>query len=154
MRIELARAQQALPDWFAGKLPGASQISVSELSAPGAGASNETYFVTLEYTRDGISHSDEFVIRWPPSGFLVFPEHAYDMSRQYHLLKCLQDTDLPTPPVFGLETNSNILGAPFFVMKKYQAGYLVIFRLIIRLADYLTQSLTRKLRSGGRGWRQ
>jgi len=118
MSISLDRAQQMLPGWFKKHLPMASEIYVSELQTPGAGASNETYFVTLEYVLNGKYKSEELVIRWPPSGFLVFPEDSYDMARQYELLRCLEATDIPTPPVFGLETDRDILGAPFFLMRK------------------------------------
>ena len=118
MTVDLNQAQQTLPEWFKTKIPGASYIVVSELSSPGGGVSNETYFLTLEYKIDGLKKLEELVIRWPPSGFLVFPASSYDMALQYDLLKSLQATHIPTPAVFGLEKDPAVLGAPFFLMSK------------------------------------
>jgi aminoglycoside phosphotransferase (APT) family kinase protein len=118
MAIDLETARRRLPAWFATRLPGATDIVVSSLSAPGAGSSNETYFVTVSYKRDGEAVTKDLVIRWPPTGFLVFPADSYDMARQYELLRCLQPTAAPTPGVFGVETDPSVLGAPFFLMEK------------------------------------
>ncbi len=104
--------------WFATQLPGAVDIEVSDLVMPDAGTSNETFFLTLRYLEGGVKVSQALVIRWPPKGFLVFPEHTYDMARQYRLLKQLNDQDVPTPQVYWLELDASVIGMPFYIMAR------------------------------------
>jgi aminoglycoside phosphotransferase (APT) family kinase protein len=123
MKIDAETARKRLVDWFKARLKTATDVVVSELTTPGAGASNETYFVTLSYSEGSKRITKELVIRWPPTGFLVFPAESYDMARQYELLKRLEAASAPTPGVFGLEEDPAVLGAPFFLMDRI-AGWI------------------------------
>ncbi|KCZ45761.1 phosphotransferase family protein [Hyphomonas sp. CY54-11-8] len=118
MTIDMETARHRLTGWFGARIPGAQKLEVSALTAPGAGASNETYFVSVAYQQGCELISRELVIRWPPSGFHVFPPESYDMQQQYELLKRLQQTSVPSPAVFGVETDQAVLGMPFYVMER------------------------------------
>ena len=115
---ELETIRARLADWFARQLPAAREIALSPLTRPGAGISNETYFLELQWRQGNESLSKSLVIRWPPKGFTAFPRHAYDMAKQFRLLKALGSTSVPVPPVHWLEEDASVIGAPFYVMEK------------------------------------
>lgn len=113
--LELARGQ--LEEWFAKKMPEATDITLSPLKPPGAGSSNETYFLTLNWREGQEARTLKMVMRWPPLGdFLVFPRYAYDMSLQYRVLKGLSATKVPVPPVHWMEEDPSVIGVPFYIM--------------------------------------
>jgi len=116
--IDLNEVREQLAHWFSKQFPQATEITVSPLKAPGSGSSNETFFFQLDRQEGGETYSQDLVIRWPPKGFLVFPEHSYDMKKQYRLLQCLADTPIPTAQVYWMEEDSSILGAPFYIMER------------------------------------
>lgn len=115
---DLEAISEKLTRWFVRQLPHAEQISVSELRMPGAGTSNETFFLQLAYTENGVRCEQELVIRWQPKGFLVFPHESYDMKQQFLLQRCLASTDVPVPPVLWVEEDPGIIGAPFYIMQR------------------------------------
>ena len=116
--LELEAIRVRLADWLAARIPKANGLTVSPLKRPGAGVSSETYFVDVHGQQSGEPFARSLVIRWPPKGFRVFPDHAYDMGKQYRLLLALAGTAVPVPPVLGMEPDAAVLGAPFFVMEK------------------------------------
>jgi aminoglycoside phosphotransferase (APT) family kinase protein len=70
------------------------------------GKSNLTYEVT-----DGVQ---TWVVRRPPLGHVLATAH--DMSREHRVMTALQDTDVRVPMTFGLCADTQVLGAPFYVM--------------------------------------
>lgn len=114
----LKQVRERLLAWFTQQLPAASHIEISELRMPGSGTSNETFFFTLDKCENGQQTRQNLVVRWPPSGFLIFPEDSYDMSRQFQLLHTLMPESVPTPPVFWMETDASVIGAPFYIMER------------------------------------
>jgi aminoglycoside phosphotransferase (APT) family kinase protein len=71
------------------------------------GRSNLTYVVT-----DGTS---KWVVRRPPLGH-VLPT-AHDMAREYRVISALKDTNVPVPGTLFLCEDTEVLGAPFYVME-------------------------------------
>ncbi|MBB6119697.1 phosphotransferase family protein [Nocardiopsis algeriensis] len=71
------------------------------------GKSNLTYVVT-----DG---TDSWVVRRPPLGHVLATAH--DMSREYRVMTALRDTDVPVPRTHLLCEDTEVLGAPFYVME-------------------------------------
>ncbi len=71
------------------------------------GRSNLTYVVT-----DGTS---KWVVRRPPLGH-VLPT-AHDMTREYRVITALKDTAVPVPGTLFLCEDTEVLGAPFYVME-------------------------------------
>ncbi len=118
--FDLDTVHARLTDWVARQLPGASHIALSPLKRPGAGISNETYFFDLQWRQGDEAFSKRLVIRWPPTGFTAFPGHAYDMARQFRLLKALAGTAVPVPPVHWMEDDASVIGLPFYIMEKVE----------------------------------
>jgi aminoglycoside phosphotransferase (APT) family kinase protein len=72
------------------------------------GRSNLTYFVT--------SPAGSVVLRRPPLRG-VRPT-AHDMTREHRVLSALVDTPVPVPRPLLLCTDTDVLGAPFYVMER------------------------------------
>ncbi|BBX22181.1 acyl-CoA dehydrogenase [Mycolicibacter terrae] len=76
----------------------------------GIGQSNLTYLVS-----DAADH--RWVLRRPPLGKLL--ASAHDVAREARILAALEDTDVPTPRVYGLTRDPD--GTPLLLME-YVAG--------------------------------
>jgi aminoglycoside phosphotransferase (APT) family kinase protein len=72
------------------------------------GASNLTIGVTVGDT--------ELVVRRPPVG--AFLPSANDVGREYKYLAALRHTDVPVPEVLGFCDDADVIGAPFYVMRR------------------------------------
>jgi aminoglycoside phosphotransferase (APT) family kinase protein len=75
--------------------------------APG-GRSNLTYFVT--------SPAGAVVLRRPP--LRAVRPTAHDMTREHRVLSALSGTAVPVPEPLLLCTDPDVLGAPFYVMRR------------------------------------
>ncbi|HEV3123312.1 MAG TPA: phosphotransferase family protein [Candidatus Dormibacteraeota bacterium] len=82
------------------------------------GRSNLTYVIS-----DG---ERDWVLRRPPLAH-VLPT-AHDMAREYRVITALGPTSIPVPETFLLCADSDVLGAPFYVMERVQ-GHIVRDRL-------------------------
>ena len=49
LKLDLERIHTRLEHWFAGKLPQAEEVALSQLEMPGMGASNETFLCDLQW---------------------------------------------------------------------------------------------------------
>lgn len=96
----------ALSAW----LPTAGIEAGSDLSGEliAGGKSNLTYVVS-----DG---TREWIVRRPPLGHVLATAH--DMGREYRVMSALQGTDVPVPVTYAMCTDTEILGAPFYVMQR------------------------------------
>jgi aminoglycoside phosphotransferase (APT) family kinase protein len=72
------------------------------------GKSNLTYAIS--------SPAGSIVLRRPPLA-AVLPT-AHDMVREHRVLSALADTPVPVPPVHLLCTDTEVVGAPFYVMDR------------------------------------
>lgn len=74
------------------------------------GRSNLTYLVT-----DG---QREWVLRRPPLGHVLATAH--DVGREHRVITALADTAVPVPATVLHCTDTDVLGAPFFLMEKVE----------------------------------
>ncbi len=100
--LDLSRLEQ----WLAGAVSGAGTGLTARLIA--GGKSNLTYEVG-----DG-AHT--WIVRRPPLGHVLATAH--DMGREYRVMSALGGTDVPVPHTYGLCTDPDVLGAPFYVMER------------------------------------
>lgn len=110
--------RQALCTWLAGKLDGADELEISELSAPAAtGFSNETILFDARWVQGGEKREEEFVLRVKPSGYTVFLESEFEA--QYEVMKTLYErSDVRVPKIWWYETDPTALGADFYAMSR------------------------------------
>jgi aminoglycoside phosphotransferase (APT) family kinase protein len=94
-----------LGPWFAANVAGAgSNLSAEPIAG---GKSNLTYLIT----DDALS----WVLRRPPLGHVLATAH--DMSREYRVMMALGGTDVPVPAMLGFCDDTELIGAPFYVMQ-------------------------------------
>jgi aminoglycoside phosphotransferase (APT) family kinase protein len=95
-----------LADWITSDgSADAGELRAVELIA--GGRSNLTYRLDL-------SHA-QLVLRRPPLGH-VLPT-AHDMAREYRVLTALAGTDIPVPGPVAFCPDTDIVGAPFYLME-------------------------------------
>jgi aminoglycoside phosphotransferase (APT) family kinase protein len=76
------------------------------------GKSNLTYII-------GTAGGDSFVLRRPPLGHVLATAH--DMSREFRVMSALGGTTVPVPATHFFCADTDVIGAPFYVME-YVAG--------------------------------
>ena len=72
------------------------------------GKSNLTYAVS-----DG---SRDVIVRRPPLGHVLATAH--DMAREYRVMQALSGSAVRVPAMFGLCEDTEVIGAPFYVMER------------------------------------
>ncbi len=114
---DIETTRQRLADWFSQRR--GYDVRISDMTVPEAtGMSNITLLFDIEFEQDGNLHTEACVGRLQPDGGEpIFP--SYDLEWQYRVMAALgEHSDVPVPTMLGLETNSSVLGVPFYVMKK------------------------------------
>ena len=91
--------------WLDANIEGVSGPYEFDLIA--GGRSNVTYRVTD-------AHGSAFVLRRPPLGHVLATAH--DMAREHRLITAIGRTNVPVPRTMGLCTDTEVNGAPFYVM--------------------------------------
>ena len=112
---DLLRSQ--LEDWVASRAPGAI---VSELVVPATnGMSSET--VLFDLAVPGEPEPRQLVARIAPDPGADPVFRVYDMERQFKAMQlAAEHTDVPVPRVLWLETGTEAIGVPFFVMERIE----------------------------------
>ena len=107
---DVEQSKKALATWLGERV--GSEVELGDFGGPGAtGFSNETIIVDATYG----GQTEKLVVRVAPTGYTLFPDAAFD--EQYRILVTLgAKTSIPVPSVRWYETDSSILGAPFFIM--------------------------------------
>ena len=96
---------QRVSDWLAEHV--ADAVAPFEFSIIAGGRSNLTFTVT-----DG--NGSRYVLRRPPTGAVLATAH--DMAREHKIISAVGQTSVPVPTALGLCTDSEVNGAPFYVM--------------------------------------
>ena len=91
--------------WLVEHVEGAVAPFQFELIA--GGRSNLTFRVTG-------ANGTHFVLRRPPLGHVLATAH--DMAREHRVIAAVGTAGIPVPPALGLCTDTDVNGAPFYVM--------------------------------------
>jgi len=97
--------QQRVSGWLVDHIAGAA--APFEFSIIAGGRSNLTFAVTD-------ANGARYVLRRPPTGAVLATAH--DMAREHRIISAVGLTSVPVPPALGLCTDSDVNGAPFYVM--------------------------------------
>jgi aminoglycoside phosphotransferase (APT) family kinase protein len=68
------------------------------------------------------SSAGSLILRRPPTGILL--PSAHDMVREVRIQRALAPTQVPVPKIVLLEATGDVIGVPFYVMKKVE-GYII-----------------------------
>jgi len=116
---DLAKTRASFAAWLARALPDAHDLTVSELTPPGAtGFSNDTLFFELGQRGAAGPARESLVLRIQPTENQVFPD--YDLGKQIRCLQLLAKTPVPVARVRWFEPDASVLGAPFYVMERVE----------------------------------
>ncbi|MFB0874988.1 MULTISPECIES: phosphotransferase family protein [unclassified Sphingobium] len=119
-----ARSLSLPPELLRDRLTGwlrerfaAPDLDITGLRSPGAaGVNNETLLLDLATQAPELQGTSGLVVRLEAPTTL-FP--GVDIHCSYACYRALQDYDqVPTPRVYGLETDEAVLGRPFYVMER------------------------------------
>ncbi len=95
----------AVGRWLQEHVDGA--VGPFDATLIGGGRSN------LTFALDG-ADGRRFVVRRPPLGHVLATAH--DMAREHRIIAALGPTAVPVAPALGLCTDTEVNGAPFYVM--------------------------------------
>ncbi|VXC19694.1 phosphotransferase family protein [Aeromicrobium sp. 9AM] len=97
----------ALQDWLERERP---ELVTGPLTASliTGGKSNLTYTLS--------AGSRDYVVRRPPLGHVLATAH--DMGREYRVMAALAPTNVPVPQMIAHCEDTDVIGAPFYVMEK------------------------------------
>lgn len=104
---------ERLASWLNDHVPG-GPVELTDIQLIAGGRSNLTYRLTVSKAGEA-EPSRLLVLRRPPLGH-VLPT-AHDMSREYRVLSALAGTQVPVAPLVAACTDSEVIGAPFYVME-------------------------------------
>ena len=130
----------AVSAWITAKVPDSVPPYTFDLIA--GGRSNLTYRVTDAGGR-------AYALRRPPVSHVLATAH--DMAREHTVISALQATDVPVPRTLGLCTDTDVNGAPFYVMsfveghilRDERASSAVSEAVRTRASDSLVDTLAR-----------
>lgn len=107
-----------LETWLAGRIDGATEVTISGLDAPAAtGHSSETMLFDASWTAGGADHSASLVLRTAPEGHAVFLD--YDLGLQYAVIDAVaRNSSVPVPPLRWMEPDPSVIGRSFLVMDR------------------------------------
>jgi aminoglycoside phosphotransferase (APT) family kinase protein len=104
-------APDRLDAFLRSALPGRTGGAMA-LERISGGQSNPTFFVS--YADAGT----RLVLRKKPPGPLLPSAHA--VEREYRILKALEGSDVPVPPVLLLHEQDDVVGTPFYLMERLE----------------------------------
>lgn len=101
------------------RLPGARNARVATINRIHGGASRQTYSIDLAYEDATGPKVKGLILRRDPPDSLIDTERRIEFAA---LKSVFGHGGLPVPEVLFLETESEALGAPFFVMGRIETG--------------------------------
>jgi aminoglycoside phosphotransferase (APT) family kinase protein len=112
-----ARMRTVLRDWLTPRLGASGMVTISPISLPeGTGVANETLMFDASWSAGSGEVTDGFVVRIAGETPLYIDA---DIKTHHDMYAALADVaDVPVPRVYGYEADSELLGAPFFVMER------------------------------------
>lgn len=135
--------RESLDAWLKKQKPQVDGLRVHDVDMPRAtGFSNETVFFSASWKEEGAAKTERFVARIEPEGSALFPKQTKEcgvsVQVQHRIMEAVRSTGaVPIPQLLPFETDTSVLGRPFFVMEfipgvvpadvpRYsQAGFLV-----------------------------
>lgn len=117
VNTEIATMGPILEEWLLPRLQASTVKLIEVKPRSGAGFSAETFYIVVAYTKDGVDHQQDMVVRFQNQGSDFFLDAS--IAFPYQVMRAVSEhTDIPVPHLVGLENDDSVLGAPFLVMFK------------------------------------
>lgn len=116
VKLDAKQVHDRLTGWLARTKPEWRGLTVNPMDVQlGSGFSAEIFFVDVAYHDDAGAQRRTLVVRRQPQTFEVV--FGSDLSLQANMMAALYARgDVPVPAWIGMETDPEVLGAPFLVM--------------------------------------
>ncbi len=101
-----------LADFIAGRTGGKAEVR--DLTRIPGGFSYETWSLRCSWSEDGERHDRPLILRRAPRGGVLEP---YDASREFRILRALEDTPVPVPRAYWCDDQGEVLGTTFYLME-------------------------------------
>ncbi|MEM5517737.1 phosphotransferase family protein [Henriciella sp. AS95] len=102
-----------------GQIPGARNLRVTAINRIHGGASRQTYSIDIAYEDATGPKVKGVILRRDPPDSLIDTERRVEFAA---IRSAFGKADIPVPEALFLETDSDVLGAPFFVMGRLEGG--------------------------------
>ncbi len=113
---DFATLAKPIADWLQSESSADGPVTVSDLHAPSGGGMSS---VTLLFdAATGGQNARPLVARMAPedTAYPVFP--SYNIVQQFEIMKLVAEhSDVPVPPIVGVDETGDVVGAPFGVME-------------------------------------
>ncbi|MBM7368836.1 phosphotransferase family protein [Gordonia hydrophobica] len=112
-------AHEVLNSWLPEHIaPGSSDFEISDFSAPDAGYSGKTVFLTATWTdATGTRQEADLVLRMQAADHQLFT--TPDAPRQAEIMQRLGGmAGIAVPEIMWIEHDPSVLGAPFYLMRR------------------------------------
>jgi aminoglycoside phosphotransferase (APT) family kinase protein len=107
---------EQLTTWLRSQLPDADDVAIEGLDRVTFGHSAEMMVLTIVTRCGGQTDRQDVVLRLRPKPPALL--EPYDLTRQFRILRALQNTPVRAPRALWLEDSGEVLGRPFFVMER------------------------------------
>jgi aminoglycoside phosphotransferase (APT) family kinase protein len=114
--------------YLRAKMPGAHEVAVVGLYRIAGGASRETWSFDASWQEGGEEQRRGFILRRDPDAGLL----QTDRDVEYRVYNAFQQTAVPVPRMYWLETGSEALERPFFIMERIDGCHSDPARLALR----------------------
>lgn len=106
--------QHALLDYLVTHMADAADQDITAFRRMPEGWSRECYMFTLTWKDGDGAQTRDLILRKDPAGSLVYTDRLVEAG----IIHALEDTTIPVPSVWFLETDSEALGSPFMIMER------------------------------------
>ena len=110
--------EDQLLTYLKGKLPGATDLSVSNVARIPGGASRETWSFDARWSQDGAPVERSYIARRDPPASLLDSNN----DLEFELYTALAGSDIPAPRVHWIERDGSALDRPFYIMERLPGG--------------------------------
>lgn len=107
--------RERLVAFIESRLPSAREVSISQLQRIPTGMSRENWVFDASWTVDDERSEHPLIMRRDPVGSVL----ETDRETEFAVLRALQDSPLPTPRVFWMDSTGEWLARPTILMQRY-----------------------------------
>jgi aminoglycoside phosphotransferase (APT) family kinase protein len=106
-----------LENWLTPRLDATEVKIVDVKGRSGAGFSAETFYIDVQFVKDGVSCQKPYAVRCQNQDSDLFLDASIELP--YRVMEAVAKcSSIPVPEVIGLEMDDTVLGEPFLVMSK------------------------------------
>lgn len=107
---------ERLQPWLLQQLPGATDLTIGDVSEPTQGLTSKTILFTASWVGEGEQQRRELVARVQREASCPM---LADVFHQFRVMQAIASTsDTAVPKLFLAEPHGDVLGAPFFLMER------------------------------------